>query len=456
MRFTHAMQKRGCLFYLGLGAALAFLLLLTLASLVLFAPGTVLAAVRLLPSGHGGSGSITPSTITVPPPGAHGRTPVRAPNTTPAPAATPALAVSAAQRDFAAELIAPLAAEAQRRRSLTAQADPADYTRRIDSTLNTHRINFLVAGYGVTLERPYPPTYKGHLTLYSLDLRTLQIAAITLNHDIRAPEVERFHAKAGQPAPPSRLDRAYLEGGFALARQTVEDATGLNVDFQLTFEDSVVKNLVDDVFNGLVVVVPFTFDSEPIVFGDQQYPALRFAEGRQKLTGLQALQFIKGIDLDLDQGISDRRKEPAARKQIVVGAVLDAVKREAANPLFWTRMLAFLRRTLDSKEVVYDFDAASLLFQTIARYITRGGRVEKIPFNFSQSLFIVDTSVGDGGVQWLSTSQNPIMLRELANGFYPDPNMAVPTGLSANPDAEDLPAAYWTPVRELIGQRLAH
>jgi hypothetical protein len=34
MRFTHAMQKRSCIFYLGPGAALALFLLLSLASLV--------------------------------------------------------------------------------------------------------------------------------------------------------------------------------------------------------------------------------------------------------------------------------------------------------------------------------------------------------------------------------------------------------------------------------------
>jgi anionic cell wall polymer biosynthesis LytR-Cps2A-Psr (LCP) family protein len=76
----------------------------------------------------------------------------------------------------------------------------------------------------------------------------------------------------------------------------------------------VVKNVVDDVFGGLVVDVPYVFDAAPIYFEDNQYPALHYAQGRQKLNGLQALQFIKAINAQLGKTRYDPTKELAVRK----------------------------------------------------------------------------------------------------------------------------------------------
>ncbi|MBI5878926.1 MAG: LCP family protein [Chloroflexi bacterium] len=381
-------------------------------------------------------------------------TPLPTPTELPAPTPIPAPTVTQAQVNFVADIMKPLAAEAARRRRAAQDANPAGFATRIDAPFNANRLNFLVTGYGVTYEPPYPPTYKGHVTLYSLDLNTLQISTVTLNHDIRAPEVERYMMRDGKKVGPSKLDRAHLAGGFPLARTTVEDATGLNVDFQLVFQDLVVKNIVDEVFGGLLVDVPYVFDAAPIVFADKQYPALRYAQGKQKLNGLQTLQFIKAINAQLGKTKYDPRKEPAVRKQIVVTAVLDNIKRETTNPVFWARLANFLRRTLDNKEVEYDFDAASLLFQTINQYVARGAQGEKIPLTITRSLFVVDQAIGDGGVQWVGTSANPIMVRDIKNGVYPELSISVPTG-KADPYAPDLAANYWTSVRQLVKKRIS-
>jgi hypothetical protein len=124
----------------------------------------------------------------------------------PVPTPLPAPAVSQAQVNFVAELMQPLIDEAQRRRAAREKEDPQGYARRIDKQLNQNRINFLVYGYGTTYEPPFPPGYKGSIAVYSLDLRTLQIASVTLNHDIRAPEVERYMLAEGKKhRPPASI-----------------------------------------------------------------------------------------------------------------------------------------------------------------------------------------------------------------------------------------------------------
>jgi hypothetical protein len=116
-------------------------------------------------------------------------------------------------------------------------------------------------------------------------------------------------------------------------------------------------------------------------------------------------------------------------------------------------MLSFLRRTLDKKDVEYDFDPASLLFKTIGQYVASGARGQKMPLTVTRSVYVVDWKVGDGGVQWVTGSINPIMQRDLKNGVYVDVSMSVPIG-KADPYAPNLATSYWTSVRQFVRQRL--
>lgn len=367
---------------------------------------------------------------------------------TPKPTATP----TKPPANLVNDLLNPLIQEARKRRVARERADPSGYARRVDKNLNLDRINFLIYGYGTTFEPPQPAQYKGSIAIYSLNLRTLQIDTVTLNHDIRAPEVERFIKAAGRTPPPTKLHFAYPNGGFDLMRQTVEDATGLSVDFQLTFQDAMVKEIVDDVFGGLSVSVPWAFDAEAIYFQDVKYPARRYPAGRQTLNGIQVLQFIKSIQL---QGTGyDPSKELAVRKQIVVKAVLDTVKQQSTNPVFWARILSFLKNTMDRQEVTYDFDAPGLVFRSVGAYVLNAARGQAVRLSLGRSVYVVDPGSGDGGVEWLTSSQNPIVLRDWAAGVYKaDPYMSIPVG-NADPYAADLLANYWQGVRQLVRGRL--
>jgi len=71
-----------------------------------------------------------------------------------------------------------------------------------------------------------------------------------------------------------------------------------------------------------------------------------------------------------------------------------------------------------------------------------------------QSVYVVDYLSGDGGVEWVTGSLNPIMQNDLAHGVYTEKSFSVPKG-SADPYASDLVGHYWTSVRDLVRQRLA-
>src|SRR5205823_5340752 len=124
---------------------------------------------------------------------------------------------------------------------------------------------------GETYEPPYPPDFKGSLNVFSLDLRNLSVSTVTLNHDIRAPEIERFRQTTDKKQGPTRIDQAYPVGGFDVMRLVVEDATGLSVDYQLVMADSVIKEAVDDLFGGIRVEVPFDFDAMAIYYDEVKY-----------------------------------------------------------------------------------------------------------------------------------------------------------------------------------------
>ncbi len=341
-------------------------------------------------------------------------------------------------------LLAPLAYEAQQRRAARAQSDPG-YAARVDAALNQDRINFLVFGYGDTYEPPEPVHFKGSINIFSLDMRTQSVTTITLNHDIRAPEIERY----AQSQTPTKIHMALPVGGFELMRSTVEDATGLSVDFQLTMDDGVIKRAVDEVFGTLTIDSPFEFDARPIYFENREYPERHFAAGPQSLDGLLSLQYIKAVM----KGVYDSSKELTVRKQIVIQSMLKAARRNADSPAFWTSALAFAQRESERGSIGYDFDAPALVLDGLQRLVLAGAGATALPA-MGQSIYIVDERSGDGGVEWVTGSQNPIMQRDLADGVYAGGNsFSVPKG-DADPYAPDLVNHYWGSVRELIKQRL--
>ena len=339
----------------------------------------------------------------------------------------------------------------QQRRTERAAADPT-YWHRVDPTLNDGRINVLLFGYGETHEPPVTErAFIGSYTLVSYEKATGKVDLVSLTHDIRAPEVEQaLQATQSTPVGPIKIDQAYSVGGFPLMRKTIEDATGLAVDAAVAFDDAAIAGFVDQVLGGLDVDVPAAFQTNAFYLGGVKYPAGGFPAGPQHLSGLQVIQFIKTVPVEVSY---DKRLEHNARKHRVLSALMDALH-PAGDPTQVARTALFLNSALNAGTIAFDFDPHAMVGDGLGSLL--GGNDERAPLpHVASTVYVVDPDSGDGGVEWVNANQktNPATRRDLAEHKYGDLAMEVP--FHGDPSAPDLVNHYWTDVRDLVRYRLS-
>ena len=378
--------------------------------------------------------------------------PTATPSLTPAPKPTAVLHPTT----LVDTLINPFVSEAHRRRNERARLDPA-YARRVDQKLNQGRINFLLFGHGETYEPPIAvDVIIGSLSILSYDHRAGRGDIVPLTHDTRAPEIERFLAQRGEPSLAVKIDQAYSVGGFDLMRKTVEDATGLSTDFQIAFKDSLLINLVDDVLGGIEIDNPADFEVQSFYLDGKRFEAGRFSKGRQQLNGTQTIQYIKALAAHYDPSL-----ERNVRKVIVFRALLDGINQRCHDRDFWLRISGFVVGQSNSESIQYDFDPLGLLVSHLPDVISGAGRFvqgegcDLGASKIGRTLYVVDPTVGDGGVQWVSMEvlTNPIAKRDLESGVYPDAGAGMELPLNSNPYG-NLITEYWQSVRLLEKQKL--
>jgi hypothetical protein len=380
--------------------------------------------------------------------------PVAAGGFQPSPSASPTrLATNDTQFE---RVLRPLLLEAKRHRQANAADDPTYWTR-LDPKLNSTRLNFLLFGYGETHEPPLTErAFIGSLTIFSYDYATRQIDLVSLTHDIRAPEIERYiHDQTQQSVGPIKIDRAYNTGGFDLMRRTLEDATGLSIDYQLAFKESAIAGATDNVFGGLEVDVPLGFKVNAFYLDGEKYPAGEFKQGLQKLNGVQVIQFIKTVPVEEHY---DPALEHNARKHLVFRSLMETMGQHSRDVAFLGRAALFFSGQVAQDSIAYDFDLRGLLVDNLRMLMGDFARPEAsnkdVPGVF-RTLYVVDPASGDGGVQWVQANahDNPITQRDIAEHRYGELAMEVP--YHGDPYAENLAAHYWTDVRTLIAKRLA-
>lgn len=372
-----------------------------------------------------------------------------------APGPTPSATAQQASRFE--RLIKPFQEEARRRRQAHAAADPR-YWQRVDPQLNESRLNFLLFGYGETHEPPLTErAFIGSITLFSYDYRSRSVDLVSLTHDIRAPEIERHiarHQQPGQRVGPIKLDQAYNTGGFELMRRTLENATGLAIDFELAFNEDAIAGATDRVFGGLDVEVPLPFQVNAFYYQGRKYPPGGFAAGRQRLSGLQVIQFIKTVPVEEHY---DARLEHNARKHLVFRALMDSLQRQVGDVGFLAKGALFFGGEVVSNAISYDFNLRSLLLENLGKLISERDAPPatdtSVP-TIARTLYVVDPISGDGGVQWVKANArtNPATQRDLERNHYGETAMEVP--YSGDPYAEDLVTGYWLDVRKLVAARL--
>jgi hypothetical protein len=381
----------------------------------------------------------------------------------PAAAAVVATATPAPLRPVASgtqfeRVLHPLLMDARRHRLANAAADPA-YWKRLDPRLNATRLNFLLFGYGETHEPPLTErAFIGSLTIFSYDYATRQIDLVSLTHDIRAPEIERYLHSLGQPSVgPIKIDRAYPTGGFDLMRRTLEDATGLAIDFQLAFKESAIAGATDSVFGGLDVDVPLAFKVNAYYLDGEKFPAGEFQKGHQRLNGTQVIQFIKTVPVEEHY---DLQLEHNARKHLVFRSLMQTMREHSGDVAFLGRAAIFFSGQVAQDSIAYDFDLRSLVVDNLRSMMVdfvrpaAGTRDDSMP-DVYRTLYVVDPASGDGGVQWVQANAhtNGVTQRDIAQHRYGELAMEVP--YNGNPYADDLAGQYWPDVRKLIATRLA-
>jgi len=373
---------------------------------------------------------------------------------TPRSSPTPVRAASS-ESEFE-RVLHPMLLEAKRHRQANAAADPSYWTR-LNPRLNSTRLNFLLFGYGETHEPPLTErAFIGSLTVFSYDYATRQIDLVSLTHDIRAPEAERFLHDQGQPkVGPIKIDRAYSIGGFELMRRTIEDATGLAIDFELAFREAAIQGATDSVFGGLEVDVPLGFQVNGFYLDGQKYPGGEFQKGLQRLNGMQVIQFIKTVPVEQHY---DPALEHNARKHLVFRSIMDALKQHANDVAFLGRAALFFGSQVASDSIAYDFDLRSLVVDNLRTMMTdigRPGAADGTMPGVLRTLYVVDPASGDGGVQWVQANahDNPITRRDIDQHIYGELAMEVP--YHGDPYAANLARSYWTDVRMLIAKSLA-
>lgn len=352
------------------------------------------------------------------------------------------------QPDPIDEIVRPFATAALQARAARAQKD-ADYAKRLDPDLNKNRINFLLFGYGETYEPPHEKDTIGTITILSWDYHAHKIAQISLTHDARAPEIERYLLAKGLRTNPSRIDQTYRIGGFELMRLAVENATGLVMDFQVVVEDVVIKNLVDEVLGAIEVENPLELWTNPIYLQGVRYAGEHFPKGRQTFNGLKTMAYLKG----LSSPPYDPAKENNLRKQVILRSLSQGVESNIRNPLFTLKLLSFLRNQLERKSIQYDFDISALLLNGLRQLAANPPSGKLTMPSLEQNIYLVDERFGDGGFTWVMGTQNPIIKDELRRGIYKDTAMVVTSG---NPYAENLATGYWGSVRAIVRSRLLY
>ncbi len=371
-------------------------------------------------------------------------------------APTPTPLVAASNESQFERVLHPLLVQAKRQRAANAAKEP-DYWTRLDPRLNATRLNFLLFGYGETHEPPLTErAFIGSLTIFSYDYATRQIDLVSLTHDIRAPEIERYLHDQGQAqVGPIKLDRAYSVGGFDLMRRAIEDASGLAIDYQLAFKESAIQGATDTVFEGLDVNVPLAFKVNAFYLDGVKYPAGEFQAGLQRLDGIQVIQFIKTVPVEEHY---DYRLEHNARKHLVFRAIMDALAQHSHDPAFLGRAALFFSSQVAQDSLAYDFDLRTLVIDNLrslmADFVRPGASDQEMP-GVQRTMYVVDPASGDGGVQWVMANahDNPVTQRDLDQHVYGETAMEVP--YHGNPYAADLPTGYWLDVRQLIASRLA-
>lgn len=365
--------------------------------------------------------------------------------------ALPTVKVESKTEKAIKKLIKPFWENAKKTREEKAKNDK-EWSKRVDSELNRNRVNFLLFGYGKSVEPPNPNLIDvGSHTIISINVDTGQIDIISFTHDIWDPEINNYLKNFGQPGSAQKIDRGFFiaqkregnEKALQFMAKQVEKVTGLSTDHSVAFQDDeVFSDLIDNVFGGLEVTVLSDFKVQGYSYKGIRHDNIgEFKKGRERMSGERVAQFIKTVPYA--EGAYGPELEHNVRKAIVFEALFKAILKQKGELGFQTKVLWFLGQSF--------FSDSSLNNMTDATGSSKEGL-------FKTSTYMVDPAYGDGGVQWVlaQAAVNPVIDNLVKNGVFPSRideqgkiaiDMEVPIGADPNGD-------YWESTRSLVKKTL--
>ena len=379
---------------------------------------------------------------------------------------TPQMPKEIDRREIYKRIIKPLEDESLRKREERAAQNP-EYSHRVEQGLNEGRLNIALVGYGETHEPPLTErAIIGSISIFSLNTETGKVDIVSLTHDIRAPEIERYEAARGRNSGyPIKIGKAYLTGGFGLMRKTLEDATGFSIDYQVVFRDSVIVDFVDNVLEGVEVDNPTDFDVHPFYLNGVKYGLGHFPAGRYMFGGQRAIQFIKTVP-KTDGSYYGKHLEHNVRKHLVFKSILQEIEESSGDASFLIELLSFFNEQRGKGLLRYDANLREFFTNNIWSIIDslRNVIIHKDDISlieFGKALYVVDPAQsevkGGLGIRWVTAEavENPIIKREIEEKFYEYPGVVgdpygveVPVG--GDPNAPDLVNGYWKSMRSRI------
>jgi hypothetical protein len=353
-------------------------------------------------------------------------------------------------------LIKPVVVEAEKRRAQRiheAQINKdKDYLRRVDWELNSHYVNVVVFSCGEIYEPPIattPGIMIATPTIFSINRKTGKIASVTISHDLRVPEMEKIKGIFGKKNSAQKLDSVVMDskfGGFEMSRLVLENATGLSADFQVIVKDIAIQKLIDFVFDGLDLKIPFSATlAEYYLYGKLHQPR-KFHQGQVRLNGTEAVGFIKAIPKTEQEGsYYGWELENSQRQFLVIEALRETLfqKLSLSNRNFYRAKLAayLLDETMINRDIKFDFDAMTLGLGLLDEII-KGS--ELVMPTIGRSAYVVDPSCAKEPtpIHWvdpnhLTRSGEEQVAEDYRNGIFPNLGFEVPYGGNPHGDLID-------------------
>src|SRR3989338_4508144 len=392
------------------------------------------------------------------------------------------------------DLIRPLIETAFKKRAERAARDP-EYSKRVDSELNSTKVNFLLFGYSEEDDETYADQ-GGSIGFMSYDLKTGVVSSVGITRETFVPKMRGMHYTIrgqdyGNRVPIIRY--FYKTGGFDLMREVAEEATGLAVDYQMVMKDKVLYDLINEFVGQVEVDVVKEADTIPFKFNQHEYDnesgGIHIEKGRQKMNAIEFMRYILAGD---KVNVAGKENQRPGRKNAAIKALKEAVlgKLGQEGVVGLIQLANFVKQEFARGDLKVDFDMGIMkdVIGILGRFsmhkLTRQ-REAHLPESGKGDLLLNDEFFGDGGmmrVHRLKDNSNeylaaPKSIQKMVDDMREAQNKMIEQGINYDDHDKGLEAVgvmpvwmqvplfcvpytvdfrdYWRATRELVKARLS-